>query len=556
MTRSAFTAVRARLILPCLIALAAAVGAACAQDFDVAFWDAAVTDSERDREIRYRVRYPLGFAGAAPVVLISHGGLGSENGHTTLDHLGDEYAAHGYLGIHLNHLPSADDLQHRRDRPADVSHIVDRLVAGTLPLPPDFAGSVDAAHVGHIGHSMGSYTASAVGGAVLTHGVYEDPRILAIGNLSPAGRDRHGFFDEGPGDNSWRGMEVPALNLIGDLERQGEYLTCPGPGAQEPDWRLQPFERYPVFEDKFQAIVPEACHMQMGSRGTPAQNAYNAQNSRVFFDVYLKDEWEKVCWIGQLAFIEGVEFASKFDHDAGTASACAASEPLPAHGAEPVGLDDDLSWTAGRNPQSHDVFFGTVDPPPFAGNQSDTTFEPGALQPETKYFWRVDEVALGGVWGGRVWSFTTGRDGDGDRVIDARDNCPAVPNANQGDADGDAWGDACDCAPDDAGSFREPGEVERLRMLPDRTTLSWDPVDAGSETLYDVLRGSLDALPVGTDSDEVCLAPGLATTSVEDPERPSSGEGFRYLVRARNACAAGVYGYASSGAERGSDACP
>jgi len=38
-------------------------------------------------------------------------------------------------------------------------------------------------------------------------------------------------------------------------------------------------------------------------------------------------------------------------------------------------------------------------------------------------------------------------DKDGDRVIDAKDNCPDVPNPGQHDSDRDGWGDYCDGVP-------------------------------------------------------------------------------------------------------------
>jgi hypothetical protein len=41
--------------------------------------------------------------------------------------------------------------------------------------------------------------------------------------------------------------------------------------------------------------------------------------------------------------------------------------------------------------------------------------------------------------------FEVDRDADG--VLDDRDNCPDVPNVDQGDADGDHLGDACDAVP-------------------------------------------------------------------------------------------------------------
>ena len=41
-------------------------------------------------------------------------------------------------------------------------------------------------------------------------------------------------------------------------------------------------------------------------------------------------------------------------------------------------------------------------------------------------------------------------DGDGDGIPDASDNCPTVFNPDQVDADGDAFGAACDCDDEDA----------------------------------------------------------------------------------------------------------
>lgn len=182
--------------------------------FAVRVFDGRVTDPKRSREIAYRLYWPDGATGPLPVLLFSHGGDGNTTGHTVAPHLGTEWAKHGFLAIHLNHRPSATILQHERDRPADVSYVLDRLEAGSLPLPPGLAGTADLSRVGHAGHSWGAYTSHAVGGAVFDQGSFRDPRIRAIAPISPQGPGGFGAFDRGPDDNSWKDVPVPAYTLV------------------------------------------------------------------------------------------------------------------------------------------------------------------------------------------------------------------------------------------------------------------------------------------------------------------------------------------------------
>ncbi len=84
-----------------------------------------------------------------------------------------------------------------------------------------------------------------------------------------------------------------------------------------------------------------------------------------------------------------------------------ASSPTPANGATNVSLTQDISWTAGSGATSHDVYFGTVNPPPFIGNQAGTTYDTGTMTASTTYYWRIDEKNAGGTTTGTVWSFTT-----------------------------------------------------------------------------------------------------------------------------------------------------
>jgi parallel beta-helix repeat protein len=84
-----------------------------------------------------------------------------------------------------------------------------------------------------------------------------------------------------------------------------------------------------------------------------------------------------------------------------------ASEPSPHDGATNVAVDADLGWTAGLYATSHDVYFGTSNPPPFKANQTTTIFDPGEMDYSTVYYWRIDEVNSSWTTKGTVWSFTT-----------------------------------------------------------------------------------------------------------------------------------------------------
>jgi PelA/Pel-15E family pectate lyase len=84
------------------------------------------------------------------------------------------------------------------------------------------------------------------------------------------------------------------------------------------------------------------------------------------------------------------------------------SLPTPPHEARDTSLlNTRLRWTPGRNAISHNVYFGTSNPPRFRGNQSGTSFDPGPLDTATTHFWRVDSVTPGGLVQGPTWTFMT-----------------------------------------------------------------------------------------------------------------------------------------------------
>ncbi len=88
-----------------------------------------------------------------------------------------------------------------------------------------------------------------------------------------------------------------------------------------------------------------------------------------------------------------------------------AYNPNPADGAEFVATNARLSWTAGFGAKLHTVYFGdnydSVDNAVGGATQSVTTYNPGPLQQEKVYYWRVDEFNPPNTYKGAVWGFTT-----------------------------------------------------------------------------------------------------------------------------------------------------
>ncbi len=96
-----------------------------------------------------------------------------------------------------------------------------------------------------------------------------------------------------------------------------------------------------------------------------------------------------------------------------------AFSPKPADRATDIIQTPTLSWSAGDKAQQHEIYFGqdrlavaTATPTSslFKERQSGTIFNPGALEWNETYYWRVDEINSpdpNSPWIGSIWSFTT-----------------------------------------------------------------------------------------------------------------------------------------------------
>jgi len=95
--------------------------------------------------------------------------------------------------------------------------------------------------------------------------------------------------------------------------------------------------------------------------------------------------------------------------------------PNPADGATNVDVNTDLSWAGGPGTSiTYDVYFGTTNPPQkVVSNQSGTTYDPGTMNYNTQYYWKI--VAWddqGNSAEGPIWHFTT---------LNNPDEPPSVP---------------------------------------------------------------------------------------------------------------------------------
>ncbi len=218
-----------RLPYRSLLALCSLVCAIQAHAFDAATFASTVTDPVRARNILYMVYYPENFSGVSPLILVSHGGIGSAIGFLEAPHLGTEYAEMGYIAIHVNHAASANILIHRTDRPADVSFIIDQLEAATLPLPFAFLGSIDLTRIGHIGHSFGGHTAYLLRAETSPMATWVTPGWMPWWHYHRRVPDTLGGFDNGPSDNTWVDIALPVYDIVGELETATSSATSRSP---------------------------------------------------------------------------------------------------------------------------------------------------------------------------------------------------------------------------------------------------------------------------------------------------------------------------------------
>jgi len=120
----------------------------------------------------------------------------------------------------------------------------------------------------------------------------------------------------------------------------------------------------------------------------------------------------------------------------------AAASLQPANGDVDVQIDSTLNWIPAATAVSHDLYFGvdreavknaTTASPEFKGNivLGSESYDPGKLDLDGKYYWRVDAVYSAGTVKGLVWNFTTAAFLLVDDFESYNDIDPPDPNSNR-----------------------------------------------------------------------------------------------------------------------------
>lgn len=289
------------------------VDALPASDDRIEILDAALVDHHRERTVPVRIYLPRG-QDRLPLILFSPGLGNSRAGYS---YLGRGWAGEGYAVIFLSHPDSDDTLSLRelygaafdqsvwKNRPLDVTFVLDQLHGRADPSLAAVASRIDLDRVAVAGHSYGAYTALALaGGLVLLDGErvsLADPRFRAVALLSPPRMRAISSVA------AYAPIRLPVLHLTGTRDNSIVFAT-------PPRVRRVPFESIANAE-QFLVTFAGARHGSFSDRGFPRDperhHAGIAAFTTAFFDFYLKADSTALGRMDQLAS-DGTKLQRKF----------------------------------------------------------------------------------------------------------------------------------------------------------------------------------------------------------------------------------------------------
>lgn len=262
-------------------------------------------DTFRDRTLPIKIYYPKEITAPLPVVIVSHGLGGSREG---LKYVGEYWAAHGYIAVHIQHVGSdislikntkpadmmaelqkGESAEQFMDRVFDVRFVIDELTRRNTDGKWPLHGKLDLSKIAMAGHSFGAVTTLAVSGHSFAGGKnFRDSRIKVCIVLSPSpprGGDSKKAFDT---------VIIPPMFHFTGTKDEVNPAISPVKAAQ----RREPFDAINS-SDQFLVILTDADHAVFGGRGATNAKPNTAsaawidliqRGSTAFLDAYLKGD--------------------------------------------------------------------------------------------------------------------------------------------------------------------------------------------------------------------------------------------------------------------------
>jgi len=297
---------------------------------EIATLEATWHDRDRDRDVPVKIYYPKSPAGnspagRSPVIIFSHGLGGSREGYS---YLGQCWAAHGYVSVHLTHKGSdteaitqnpqanrkqleqeiAANPENALNRFKDVSFAIDQLNHLNKDLESPLHGSLDLEHIGMAGHSYGAGTTMVVSGELTHNGrSFADDRISCAIAMSPPQTMPSAKLDQAFAD-----FKIPLFVMTGTKDDSPVGETK----AAERRAGFDHVKDTPAFLLTFDG----GDHMLFSGRPrqnkSPTDDRYHQlilQGSLAFWDAFLRRNADAKKWLEAGSFEKAVADAGKFE---------------------------------------------------------------------------------------------------------------------------------------------------------------------------------------------------------------------------------------------------
>lgn len=280
-------------------------------------------DNDRNRDVPAKIYYPAELSGKLPIIIFSHGLGGSRDGY---QYLGQYWASHGYVAVHLTHHGSdtqailengitdfkqtaqaiASDPTNAVDRVRDVSFAISALTDeddhGKTPLKDH----LDLEKVGLAGHSFGANTTMLIAGEITLSGrSFADDRVKCAIAMSPPVPQPKPQWAKAYSD-----IQIPLFVMTGTKDDSPI-------GDTKADVRRVPFDhvqRIPAYL----LTLTGGDHMVFSGRrqNLPGDQRFHQlieQGSVAFWDAYLRGNKDARNWLDSGAYEKLVGTDAKFE---------------------------------------------------------------------------------------------------------------------------------------------------------------------------------------------------------------------------------------------------